>query len=89
MTRDNLIQAIYDNGDTWSCPSYNCDFPEIEGNESAFCIMCADRQLAEYEAKIRADAMEEVVNKLGDILESAYCQEDLYNYWVELGGEEE
>lgn len=58
MTRENLIQAIYDNTDDWSC-QYTCPHTMEEENPQAVCMECADKLLAEYEKKIRADAIEE------------------------------
>lgn len=59
MTRNELIMAIYDNEDAWSCPEYNCDKPEGEGNTGKCCWECAERSLAKYDAKVRADAEKE------------------------------
>jgi len=73
MTRDNLIQAINDNCDAWSCPTYNCDLPEEEGNSGACCLKCAERQLAEYEEKIRADAIDELVLAIDQNLSYDIC----------------
>ncbi len=58
MTRDNLIQAIYDNADSWSCVS-PCQHTMENENPKVACWECAEKQLAEYEAKVRADAIEE------------------------------
>lgn len=55
MTREELIKAINDNEERWSCPSYNCDKPEEEGNSGECCLKCAEQQLAEYEKAIRAE----------------------------------
>lgn len=52
MTRKELIKAIYDSTDLWACPNDPCDFPEEEGNTGDCCLKCAEKQLAEYEAKI-------------------------------------
>lgn len=57
MTRNELIKAIYDSKDDWSCPDHPCDLPEEEGNVGECCLRCAEKQLAEYEAKIRAEAI--------------------------------
>lgn len=56
MTREQLIKAIYDNDEQWSCPDNPCDKPEEEGNTGECCMKCAEEQLAWYEQKIRADA---------------------------------
>lgn len=58
MTREQLIKAIYFSDDMWSCPNCPCDLSEEE-NTSEYCWKCAERQLEEYEAKVRADAIEE------------------------------
>lgn len=53
MTRDNLIQAIYNNEDPWSCPDTECTCP---------CIECAEMQLKEYEESIEAAAIKRLAN---------------------------
>lgn len=55
MTRDELIKAIYDSEERWSCPSNNCDKSEEELNCGEGCLKCAEQQLAEYEKAIRAE----------------------------------
>lgn len=55
MTRDELIEIIYNDKSNHSCPEYSCDMPEEEGNTGACCLRCAERQLAKYEEDIRAD----------------------------------
>lgn len=45
MTRQNLIIAIYHNGDMWSCPHPRT----CTGGD---CHKCAENLLAEYEKKI-------------------------------------
>lgn len=52
MTRQELIKAINDNEERWSCPAYNCDKPEEEGNSGECCLKCAEQQLAEYEKQL-------------------------------------
>lgn len=52
MTRDELIKAIYDSNGMRQCPGVYC---ELVRN----CMKCAEKQLAEYEAKVRAEAIEE------------------------------
>ena len=59
MTRKELIKAIYDSTDMWACPDHPCDFPEEEGNTGECCWKCAEKQLAEHEAKIRANVIKE------------------------------
>lgn len=59
MTREELIKAIYDNDDAWSCPEHTCDMPEKEGNTGECCWDCAEKQLKAYEDKIRADVIDE------------------------------
>lgn len=64
MTRKELIKAIYDVDDGWSCPDNPCDLPEEEGNTGECCWKCAEKQLAKYEAKVRADVIKEYKSKL-------------------------
>lgn len=58
MTRKNLIQAIYDNTDSWSCASPCPNMMEKYTSLDAL-IKCAENLLAEYEAQIRAEAIAE------------------------------
>lgn len=60
MLKANLIKAIYDNEDEWSCPEYTCDKPENEGNTGECCWECAKRQLEEYERSIKAETIEKI-----------------------------
>lgn len=55
MTREELIKAIYK--DLGLCPDPHCDFLEED------CLECAEKQLAEYEARIRAGVIEEFLSK--------------------------
>ena len=64
MTREQLIKAIYDNEDAWSCPEHTCDMPEKEGNTGECCLKCAEKQLKAYEDKIRADAFDEFISTI-------------------------
>lgn len=64
MTREELIEAIWDNEDAWSCPKYNCDEPEEEGNTGECCKKCAENLLIEYEKQIRAEVIAEVKKKI-------------------------
>lgn len=57
MTRDELIKAINDNDERWSCPEYSCDKPEEEGNTGECCLKCAESQLDQYEQEIRKEAV--------------------------------
>lgn len=54
MTRDELIEIIFNDKSNNSCPEYSCDMPEEEGNTGECCRRCAEKQLAEYEGKILA-----------------------------------
>lgn len=54
MTREQLVGAIYENNEDWSCPSEYC-FADT-------CLDCADLQLTAYEAEVRAKAIEEVIS---------------------------
>lgn len=60
MTRENLIQAIYENTEDWSCQE-PCMHIMEEKDPSIVCRKCAEKQLAEYEAKVRADATNKFV----------------------------
>lgn len=61
MTREQLIQAIYDNDDMWSCPNHSCGNAEHDN-----CMECAERQLAEYEHKVGADALNVLLTRAAD-----------------------
>lgn len=56
MTRKQLVKAIHDSKDGWSCPKHPCDFPEKENNTGDCCWKCAEKQLAEYEEKFKKAA---------------------------------
>ena len=60
MTRENLIQAIYDNTDSWSCKT-PCPHIMEEENPSDVCKKCAEKLLSEYEQRIRAKAINNFV----------------------------
>jgi len=57
MTRENLIQAIYDNTDEWSC-NHPCPHTNEEDNPKDVCMKCAVRMLDRYEQEIRAKVIE-------------------------------
>lgn len=44
IDRENLVKAIYDNNEQWSCPSTDTC--------AATCMQCAEKLLKEYEGKI-------------------------------------
>lgn len=69
MNREDLIDAIFNSTETWACPEYICDMPEEEGNTGECCLKCAEKLLAGYDAKIRADAIEEYRKEMRDIIE--------------------
>jgi len=56
VIREELVECIYFDGHEWSCPS-------IENCELVDCRECASNILAEYEQKIRADALKEAFDK--------------------------
>lgn len=56
MTRDNLIDAIHDDTHGWSCPHGSSCGEDVD------CRQCCDRQLAEYEKKIKKEAYQELSN---------------------------
>lgn len=91
MTRKELIKAIYNSTDLWSCPADPCDFPEEEGNTGDCCLKCAEKQLAEYEANVRKDFAEKIKNHLirycHSRLEAQYCAMEVMDYLGELLGE--
>jgi len=64
MTRENIIQAIFDNENNWSCPEYSCDKPEEEGNTGECCLKCAEKMLEEYEKHIKLDAIERFADSI-------------------------
>ena len=63
MTRENLIGAIYDNEEEWSC-AYTCPHTMEEENPKEVCWRCAEKQLSEYEQQIRADAIDEILKNI-------------------------
>lgn len=87
MTREQLIKAIYDNDDAWSCPEYSCDMPEKEGNTGKCCWDCAEKQLKAYEGEIRADVIEKVLEELEeereDILYGNEYESEIINYCLD------
>lgn len=59
MTRENLIKAIYDNDERWSCSEPDsCSLVE-EGEPKEVCMKCAERMLDRYEQEIREKALED------------------------------
>lgn len=65
MTRENLLQAIYDNMDNWSCQS-DCPPTMEKENPQEVCMQCANDLLAEYEKQIRADAIDVFLNNVSE-----------------------
>lgn len=55
MTREELIDCINDDINPRTCPEYSCNMPEEENNVGKCCRECAEKQLEDYEEKIRAD----------------------------------
>lgn len=95
MTREELIKAIYK--DMELCPDRPCDLPEKEGNTGDCCCKCAERQLTEYEAKVRADERNQWATHFEHILESSGHRtkyeegfDDALNFVItEMEGEQE
>lgn len=81
MTRENLLQAIYDNEDDWSC-QYTCPHTMEEENPQDVCMKCAEKQLKEYEDKIRADAIDDCKTILKSHHMFRTCEDD-YNAKIE------
>ena len=73
MIRSQLIKAIFDSDEMWSCPDHPCDFPEEKGS-TGVCWECAEKQLAEHEAKVRADAYAKIDELIAKMQESAESQ---------------
>ena len=71
MNRGQLIRAIYDNEDAWSCPEHNCNKP-FEEDCAECCWECADRLLKAYEDEIRADTIDETFISLLDMFREGY-----------------
>lgn len=72
MTRENLLKAIYDSSDDWSC-TYSCPYTMEEQDPQKVCMECANRLLTEYEQKIRADAIDECIAEINKLnIEIAY-----------------
>lgn len=53
LNRENLVKAIFDSDETWSCPNYNCTFDKEK------CMKCADEQLREYEEELISSGIEQ------------------------------
>lgn len=68
MTREDLVAIIYNDKSIKSCPEYTCDTSEEEANFEVVCMTCAERQLNEYENKIRADERAKVIEKVKEIV---------------------
>lgn len=81
MTRDELIKAIYDSEEAWSCPDRPCEIVDESWENN--CMKCAEKQLAEYEAKIRADAIDECRKILSAIFK---YYRDEYHFGVTFNG---
>ena len=63
MTREDLISAIYNDINNWSCPNPDCcGSPEEEGNTGECCLKCAERLLFEYEKEIIKKAYDKVLS---------------------------
>ena len=84
MTREELIECINDDLFPRSCPVYNCNLPEE--NDSA-CRICAEKQLKEYEDKIRAEAIDDcliVIRKNQSKFITDKCYSDVHKAIVQL-----
>lgn len=95
MTREELVKAIYDNGDMWSCPN-NCGYGgnPLEINE---CMKCSEHQLTAYENSIREDERKKVLENFKYIAGMWSCGRHKYSsnkvtelkQWIkELEGEQ-
>lgn len=58
MDRSNLIQAIMDSHERWSCPN--------DKNCTHSCRKCSEKLLKDYEDSIRKEAIEEY-KKSGEV----------------------
>lgn len=58
VKREELVECIYFDGHEWSCPTSgeNCELVD--------CRECASNILAEYEQKIRAEAIDDAEREL-------------------------
>ena len=66
MTREDLIKAIYDNAEIWSCPNSDCGDKSAEEYRINDCIRCAEKLLSEYDKQIRAEVIDECITTLKD-----------------------
>lgn len=65
MTRENLVKAIYDEQEGWSCPDNEyCEKIDNGGDPRILCKECAEKLLTAYETKIRADAINALVDRV-------------------------
>lgn len=77
MTRGQLIRAIYDNEDVWSCPYYSCDIPEKQCNTAECCWDCAEKLLKAYEVEIQIDAIDIAIHHLYN--SKVNCHQDYFD----------
>ena len=84
MTRENLLQAIYDNVDDWSCQD-TCLQTIGEENPQEVCMKCVDKLLAEYEKKIRADGIDEFWTEFDKQIKSKGKQTHFYTEFLRIG----
>lgn len=79
MTRDELIKAINDNEESWSCPEFVCHTDDT-------CLECAEKQLAEYDKQIRDVVIDECIEKLAETEDTILSDRQYYTL-MELKGE--
>ncbi len=72
VKREELVECIYFDGHEWSCPTSgeNCELVD--------CKECASNILAEYEQKIRADAIDDVIKKLAESEDTLLTDKQYY-----------
>lgn len=82
ISRDNLVQAIYDNVDEWSC-EYSCPHITEEAKECS-CYTCAEQKLKEYEDSIRRQAIKDFSAWFSEVLKIDEClREYTEQRWIE------
>lgn len=69
MTREQIIECIFKNEDTISCPN-TCELKRMEFYVEPWdvsCRRCAKKQLVEYEQKIKEEAREKAIDECIEI----------------------
>ena len=69
MTREELIDIIYEDNTARSCRRHNCYITESEDGSWEHCKKCAEEMLKDYENKIKSDERARVIGIIATRLE--------------------